>query len=314
MWIERVAADLGNHFRIFWDRAVSNDNNATPLYDHSMSASHWSDVENDAIVADYFQMLGQESAGQVLNKRGRNRQLQQIIGRSHASIEQKHRNISAILLALGEDWIEGYKPASHFQASLIDAVLRWLRANAEWFERPPRHSSLTSHIVTEKAELWIGPPPTRQNAPPPIDLPQTLALSRHLNVAERDALNRTLGRAGEERALAHERATLLHAGRHDLAERVRWVSDEEGDGAGFDIASFEPDGRTRLIEVKTTNGWDRTPFHISRNELAVADARRDEWCLLRLWNFSRAPKAFELRPPLEAYIELTPTSFQADLI
>ncbi len=30
-----------------------------------------------------------------------------------------------------------------------------------------------------------------------------------------------------------------------------------------------------LIEVKTTNGWERTPFHISRNELAVADENRD---------------------------------------
>src|SRR3546814_11221910 len=29
--------------------------------------------------------------------------------------------------------------------------------------------------------------------------------------------------------------------------------------------------------VKTTNGWERTPSHISRNELAVADTRREEW-------------------------------------
>jgi hypothetical protein len=47
------------------------------------------------------------------------------------------------------------------------------------------------------------------------------------------------------------------------------MSEEDGDGAGYDIASFAPDGRPRLIEVKTTNGWERTPFHISRNELAV---------------------------------------------
>jgi hypothetical protein len=49
-----------------------------------------------------------------------------------------------------------------------------------------------------------------------------------------------------------------------------------------------------LIEVKTTNGWERTPFHITRNELAVAEERRSEWRLFRLWNFSREPKAFEL--------------------
>ena len=39
--------------------------------------------------------------------------------------------------------------------------------------------------------------------------------------------------------------------------------------------------------------------------------KSDRWCLLRLWNFSRAPKAFELRPPLDRHVELTPTSFQA---
>lgn len=111
----------------------------------------------------------------------------------------------------------------------------------------------------------------------------------------------------------HERATLQAAGRVDLARKVRWVSQEDGDGAGYDIASFAQDGRPRLIEVKTTNGWERTPFHITRNELAVADERRSEWCLFRLWNFAREPRAFELYPPLEAHVSLTATTFQASL-
>jgi hypothetical protein len=111
--------------------------------------------------------------------------------------------------------------------------------------------------------------------------------------------------------LAHERTTLAQAGRPDLAREVRWISDEDGDGAGFDIASFKPDGSPRLLEVKTTNGWDRTPFYLSRNELAVADERRADWLIFRLWNFSREPKAFELYPPLDAHISLTPTTFQA---
>jgi Domain of unknown function (DUF3883) len=71
---------------------------------------------------------------------------------------------------------------------------------------------------------------------------------------------------------------------------VRWVSEDDGDGAGYDdIVSFTPQGQQRLIEVKTTNGWERTRFHISRNELAVAEGRRSEWSLFRLWNFGRDP-------------------------
>ncbi|MEM5581426.1 DUF3883 domain-containing protein [Roseibium sp. AS2] len=104
---------------------------------------------------------------------------------------------------------------------------------------------------------------------------------------------------------------MLRHGRDDLAGEVVWVSKEEGDGAGYDIKSFTPEGRERLIEVKTTNGWERTPFHISRNELEVAEARRDDWVLFRLYEFARTPKAFELRPPLEAHVALTATSFQA---
>lgn len=139
------------------------------------------------------------------------------------------------------------------------------------------------------------------------------AIGRKYDVAERDARNRALGKAGEEIVLLHEQSSLRQAGREDLADKVRWTAIQDGDGYGHDIASFEADGRERLIQVKTTNGWERTPFHISRNELALADARRDDWHLVRLWNFAREPKAFAIRPPLEARVELTATSFLAGL-
>jgi hypothetical protein len=41
---------------------------------------------------------------------------------------------------------------------------------------------------------------------------------------------------------------------------------EDGDGAGYDILSFDPSGKERLIEVKTTNGAAKTPFFLTRNE------------------------------------------------
>jgi Domain of unknown function (DUF3883) len=79
-------------------------------------------------------------------------------------------------------------------------------------------------------------------------------------------------------------------------------------------ARSEPDGSDRLIEVKTTNGWERTPFHITRNELAAADAKRNDSLLVRLWNFARQPRAFELRPPLEAHVSLMASSYQASFL
>ncbi len=71
--------------------------------------------------------------------------------------------------------------------------------------------------------LWIGPLLTHSNAPPPDELELMTAITRKYDVAKRDAHNRALGCTGEERVLAHERASLLAAGRTDVAERIRWV-------------------------------------------------------------------------------------------
>lgn len=275
-----------------------------------MPNESWTDGENDLIVADYFAMLADDNRGRTYNKtQHRHRLLPLLRNRSQGSIEFKHQNISAVLKGLGEDWITGYKPAFNFQTALIDAVVKWLAKNPQWLNRVP--SRQRADGMAESARLWIGPAPALSNQPEPQELEQMLHVARKFDVARRDERNRKLGRAGEECVLSHERATLGSAGRDDLARQIRWVSEEDGDGAGYDIASFEPDGRSRLIEVKTTNGWERTPFHISRNELAVSDERRAEWCLFRLWNFSRAPKAFELRPPLDSHVSLTATDFQA---
>jgi hypothetical protein len=276
-----------------------------------MSSEAWTDAENDLIVADYFAMLADDAAGRPYNKAAHRRQLlPRLNDRSDGSVEFKHQNISAVLKGLGEVWITGYRPAFNFQTSLVDAVARWLAMNPDWV-----HRSLSSRALdgmAEAAQLWVGPAPTLTNQPPPDELEQMLHIAKKFDVAARDERNRALGKAGEERVLKHERDTLTEAGREDLAQQIRWVSEEDGDGAGYDIASFDADGRQRLIEVKTTNGWERTPFHISRNELSVADERREEWCLFRLWNFARTPKAFELRPPLDAHVSLTATSFQAN--
>lgn len=275
-----------------------------------MSNGAWTDQENDLIVADYFAMLADDVSGRPYNKAEHRRGLMPLLNdRSEGSVEFKHQNISAVLKGLGEDWIPGYKPAFNFQMTLADAVARWLALNPAWLGRHSGTGAPTG--LAEARPIWIGPPPTLSNQPPPQELEQMLHIARKFDVAARDERNRALGRAGEERVLAHERAALKSAGRDDLARKVRWVSEEDGDGAGYDIASFAPDGRPRLIEVKTTNGWERTPFHISRNELDVAEERRSEWSLFRLWNFAREPKAFELHPPLDAHVSLTATSFQA---
>ncbi|MAO26164.1 MAG: hypothetical protein CMN15_02950 [Roseovarius sp.] len=273
-----------------------------------MSLSDWSDPENDAVVATYFSMLIDELSNRPFNKAAHNRVLQGQIGRSRGSIEFKLSNVSAVCRGFGLPLVKGYRPRFNFQMSLAEAASRWLARNSE-LELAIHKKEVRQ--MAEPSPLFVGVAPTLRNTPPPEELDQMQRIARRFDVAGRDERNRALGYSGEERVFHHERSVLQQQGRADLADRVRWVSQEDGDGAGYDIASFTLEGRERLIEVKTTNGWERTPFHISRNELEVASERRRDWYLFRLYEFSRSPKAFELRPPLDAHVSLTATSFQA---
>ncbi|TYC49400.1 DUF3883 domain-containing protein [Rhodobacterales bacterium] len=273
-----------------------------------MSTSHWSDRENDAVVDSWFSMLGNELSGRAYVKAEQNRKLQKVTGRSKGSVEFKLCNISAAAKGFGLPIVTGYQPRFNFQMALADAIARWLARHPEW--APGLNRALAAGLA-EPQSLFLEVAPTLRNAPPPKEAEQLQAVARRFDAAGRDERNRALGKVGEEFVFLREQGLLRREGRVDLAGKVRWISRDDGDGAGFDIHSFTPEGRDRLLEVKTTNGWERTPFHISRNELAVAESRRDDWTLFRLFDFARTPRAFELRPPLERHVELTATHFQA---
>ena len=252
-------------------------------------------------------MLNADIAGRAYSKVDHRRRLLPLLhNRSEGAVEYKHQNISAVLVCLGETWIQGYKPAFNFQTLLVEAVARWLAGNQEWM------MIKTPAEKVDAKQLLIGPSPTFKNEPPHEELEKILQIACKFDAADRDERNRVLGRAGEELVLKHERTTLLNAGQDHLARKVRWVSDLDGDGAGYDISSYTPNGQPRLIEVKTTNGWDRTPFYISPNELTVASENEANWRLLRVWDFSREPKGFELQVPLERHVSLTSTGFRAN--
>ena len=271
------------------------------------AGSDWSRSEIDLIVADYFEMLALELAGQPYVKAHRNRALQDLIGRSHGSIEFKHQNISAVLIKLGMPWIYGYKPMPNFQGALIDGIERRLDHN---FQEAPLPGPRSGTGLEDPSVQYLGPAPQLEAIlePTPAKLHR---LVRKFDPALRDARNRALGNKGEERIYFSEQARLGQHGRPDLARKVRWVSQEDGDGAGFDILSFGDQGEQRLIEVKTTNGHETTPFWLSENERSLSVERSDAFRLVRLYDFARAPKGFELFPPLEASVLLQPANYRA---
>src|SRR5690606_25120281 len=92
----------------------------------------WTREEVEACVADYLRMLTLELNGQRYNKTEHANALMKLLnGRSRASIEFKHANISAVMIALGFPYIDGYKPRANYRAMLGDAVEAQLSANDE---------------------------------------------------------------------------------------------------------------------------------------------------------------------------------------
>lgn len=278
----------------------------------------WTDDQNDLIVADYFAMLNMSNADEAFVKSHRYAEMAKLIGKKYKAVEAKHQNISAVLERLGMQWLKGLAPRRNFQGSLIAAVDRYLSA------RPSltgvSDTNPTENAFSEKKLSWAGPQPSlAMVAPPQLEYDEhktTEALSRLIrkfDPALRDSRNRKLGYAGEELVLHFEREKLRAAGRYDLAQKIEWTSQERGDGAGYDIASFAANGDVKLIEVKTTNGPATTPFFLSENERQFSEERFDAFHLVRLFDFSVAPQGFELRPPLEKLIALQPTSYRATL-
>lgn len=277
------------------------------MVDESKRGTDWTADELDAIVADYFAMLADEQLGRRYNKARHNVALVQRIGRTRASIEFKRRNISAVLRELGMPEIDGYKPATNYQDAIFGAIDRHLTSRPE----PIPLAGESIMALAEPAELYVEAPPSLVPARPrPAALER---LVRKFDPALRDERNRSLGKAGEQLIYDFERRQLELQDRPDLARKVRWVAQEDGDGAGYDVRSFDARGNERLIEVKTTQGTERTPFYLTRNERTLSDERPDAFRLYRLYQFTKQPRLFELAPPLDSVLTMEPLVFKASL-
>ena len=180
-------------------------------------------------------------------------------------------------------------------------------------------------------ELTSPTPPTplpRQGlveTPPPAGrrrIGTSTATFRTRRISDRavqDARNRQLGLAGERAVAAREREWLGANGRQDLADAVRHVADLEGDGAGYDVASFEPDGSERFIEVKTTRGGPETDFFISANELEFSTRHPQSYVLYRLYSFdpdTEAGNFYVRRGALtqDVSLQLQPVQFRVRVV
>jgi hypothetical protein len=270
----------------------------------------WSHAEVEAAVAAYLEMLIFELAGRPFNKAERRRTLRRLLdGRSESAIERKHQNISAVLLELGSPYVEGYKPLRNYQRLLWDVVAERVRAMPE-LQRAVQSTidePVADPAVADILSAWTAAPEPRERSRYTRDRPPPRVQA--VDWLQREAANAALGAAGERFVLAYEQARLIAARRERLASRIEHVSRTRGDGAGYDILSFDADGRERLIEVKTTGFGAYTPFHVTRNEVAVSREARERYHLYRVFGFRRGPRLFGVNGALDQVCVLDPTAF-----
>lgn len=280
------------------------------------TGEHWSREEVEACVAAYLQMLAMDLNGQTFNKTQRIDALAAVLdGRNKSSIEYKFRNISAVMNELGWPAVRGYRKLENYQGILLDVVESQVVGNQLL------HLAVQSAVerpavpvpVDDPMAAWV-PVPTPagdiREAPP--------GYAPRFSAARRDYLaqegrNRSLGEAGEKFVVELEARRLFAAGKKRLSERVEHVVATQGDGLGFDVLSFEDDGRERMIEVKTTAFGELTPFFVSRNELVRSRADSGHFHLYRLFDFRDKPRLFNLPGAIESHCRLDAVSYLAHL-
>jgi hypothetical protein len=124
-----------------------------------------------------------------------------------------------------------------------------------------------------------------------------------------------IGDRGEALVAFLERRRLHLAGKPELAERVKHVSQED-DSAGYDILSFDEDGTVRPIEVKATTcpNLDRG-FFISRNEVEKATALPNFHIYLVFSTMTEEPRILQMKRPAfdGTQFALRPVGYHATL-
>jgi hypothetical protein len=282
-----------------------------------MSSDAWDRDEVEPAVADYFAMLGAELRREPYSKLEHNRRLQGLIRRSKGSIEFKHQNISAVLVNFRQPFIAGYLPRQNYQQLLEQAVLEWLAGHPLFFVEvadgpvlaPTERPLLPS--AEKPSDLIESPPAGAIDVDVDEDSPGATRFVR-LDFVRRDAENRRLGRMGEEWVVEFERRRLHdEEQRPDLASKIEWIADTRGDGAGFDIASFNADATPRLIEVKTTGLGKHFPFIVTSNEVRVSERKASAYSLYRVFDFATQPRLYLLSGALTVSCHLEPTQYRA---
>lgn len=277
-----------------------------------MAQRNWSPYEVEIIIADYLEMMSRWLSNVPINKAQRRRVIQaRLVDRSDKSVEYKYRNISAALLDAGFAYLPGYKPLPNYQQLLADVLYEQLPTQTDLLSIAAADADAPIAIpdVPDLLSIVVPKPQRKDRKPWVNDRGGRGPLTT--NYVEREARNSLLGSSGEKLILRFEKERLSRVGKENLAAKIEHISMTKGDGAGFDILSFEESGRERLIEVKTTKYGQETPFFVTRNEVSVSEKHRAEYHIYRLFEFRSNPALYMLGGAITATCDLSSHTYSA---
>lgn len=146
---------------------------------------------------------------------------------------------------------------------------------------------------------------------------RALSKTKLIDFEKENKKHRRLGERGEVIVRNAERDSLKKMGKSNLANRIRQIS-KENTSAGYDILSFEEDGRKKYIEVKSTNNSrsSKANFLITSNEYEKAKELKNYYIYIVFNVKSKNPEIGILRNPFNFQgkgLTLTPISFRVEI-
>ena len=271
----------------------------------------WSNIEVELIVADYFSMLKAELIGQPFNKTEHRNKLRPLLNnRPDGALEFKHRNISAVLMKHGYPNIVGYKASWNYQMLLEEVVLAHLSQNQEYFKLFERFAAqeIESLETQVRFDSWLVAPPKPSNMVAEAKTEYFTPVKK--NYLELEQRNMSVGMNGEKLVYEYEKWWLDKVGHPKLAKEVKWVSRDQGDGAGYDILSKDASGEDKFIEVKTTTLGKDTPIFFTKRENDFSMHKQGAFHLYRVFELSKSPKMFTRSGRFEDFCAVESVGFK----
>lgn len=270
-----------------------------------MQGAAWSPAENTATVDSYIRMLLLEWDGTPYNKTLERRVLSPLLSsRTDSSIEMKHRNISAILLAHGIPPIYGYKPLPNVQGSLEVAVRKKIEGIPDFGAR----ALLSINAIRDNSDV----PVLASAEIPSVSTPWKTAYLRRKLIPYDLVAAETQAHAVHHLALQavalYERTSLMASNHKRLAAAVSVQEFDNRVGIGT-VRSYSATGDTKTISVKATNSLSEFPFMVSSDEIDLSLDPSVGFHLYRVFGLRHRPSFYTLRGSLKAAAQLQATDY-----